>query len=76
MITYEVALQTAKELKPTIDNCTEYENGYVFGCHADDDYIGGGHTPCVILKKDGRAVTMPWFIAKIGPGKEIRSFDI
>ena len=76
MITYEVAYEKAKELKPSIDNCTEYENGYVFGCKSDDDYIGGGHSPCVILKEDGKAVTMPYFIGKVGAGKEIKSFDI
>lgn len=76
MITYEEAYKTAKELKPSIDFCTEYENGYVFSCTDDENYIGGGHSPCVILKKNGKAVTMPWFIAKIGTGNEIRSFDL
>lgn len=76
MITYEVAYETAKALKPTINRCTEYENGYVFGCTDDDNFVGGGHTPCVILKKDGKAVTMPWFISQVGTGNEIRSFDI
>ena len=76
MITYEEAFEKAKELKPNIDNCTEYENGFVFGCYDDDNYIGGvGHTPCVILKKDGKAVPMGEFIVS-GTGKEIRSFDI
>lgn len=76
MITYEVALETAKKLKGDIDNCTETENGYIFGCKNDDNYEGGaGHTPVVILKKDGRAVNMPWFVIH-GMGAEIRTFDI
>ncbi len=75
MITYDEALKKAKELKPTIDNCTEYENGYVFGCKYDDNYEGGNHTPCVILKENGKAVAMPYFVIQ-GAGKEIRSFDL
>lgn len=75
MTSYEEALAKARELKPDIDNCTEYEKGYVFGCHADDAYDGGGHVPCVILKEDGRAVSFPLFLVQ-GAGKEIRAFDI
>lgn len=75
MITYEEAFKKAKELKPTIDNCTEYENGYVFACKGDDNYDGGNHTPCVILKDNGKAVAMPVFVMR-GTGKEIKSFDI
>ena len=76
MITYEVALKKAKEVKPKIDTCTEYENGYVFGCKTDDEYVGGGHVPVVILKEDGRAVNMPYFIIKIGTGQEIGEFEV
>ena len=76
MITYEEALKMAKEFKPNIDNCTEYENGYVFGCSDDDNYVGGyGHTPCVILKTNGIITSMPEFIIK-GTGEEIKSFDL
>jgi len=32
MITYEDALKIAKEREPEIDNASEYENGFVFGC--------------------------------------------
>lgn len=76
MISYEDALKTAKELKPDIDGCTEYEKGYVFGSTNDENFDGGaGHTPCVILKSDGSAVSMPYFIMH-GPGEEIRSFEL
>ena len=75
MIAYEVAYETAKKLKENIDVCTETENGYIFGCKADDNYEGGQHTPIVILKKDGKAVNMPWFVIH-GMGEEIRTFDI
>lgn len=76
VITYEEAYKKAKELKPLINNCTEYENGYVFGY--DDGSVpsdGGGNQPCVILKEDGSAVVMPWFVIN-GTGKEIRDLEI
>lgn len=75
MIAYEVAYEKAKELKKEINNCTEYENGFVFGFSGDDNYIGGGHAPVVILKEDGKAIPFNAFIAK-GTGKQIREFNI
>lgn len=76
MIAYEVAYEKAKELKQEIDNCTEYENGYVFGFSGDDNYIGGGgHVPVVILKEDGKVIPLNQFIAQ-GTGQEIRTFEI
>lgn len=76
MISFEEALEIAKQRKANIDGCTEYENGFVFGFSGDDGYIGGyGHTPVVIMKEDGRLSTMPEFVIE-GTGKEIRSFDI
>ena len=74
MITFEEAYAKAKELKSTIDTCTEFENGYVFGCRADDGYEGT-YTPCVILKENGKAINMPLFVLS-GTGEEIRSFDL
>ena len=76
MITYEGALEKAREVKKEIDSCTEYENGFVFSFSGDDDYIGGNHSPCVILKKDGKAVSFPWFIGRIGTGEEIRTIKV
>ena len=76
MIVYEVAYEKAKSLKKQIDNCIEYENGYVFGFSGDSGYYGGaGHTPVAILKKDGKAIPFPAFLCD-GTGKEIRSFEI
>ena len=75
-ILYEEALKKAKEFKPNLDCCTEYENGYVFGSYSDDLYVGGiGHTPCVVLKVGGRIISMPEFVI-MGTGKEIKSFDL
>lgn len=77
MITFEEAYKKAKDLKPNIDNCTEYKKGFIFGSHEDDDYEGGyGHTPVVILKKDGSSTDMPYFIGKIGTGRKIREIPL
>ncbi len=70
MITFECALTKARELKPEIDNYAEYELAYVFGCKADNQYIGIG--PCVILKENGDAVSMAYAITNDLLGKEIK----
>lgn len=75
MISYEDAFEKAKGLKKDIDSCTEYENGYVFSFTGDSDYIGGRHSPVVILKSDGRAVTMPYFVIH-GTGDEIKNIEV
>lgn len=76
MITFDEAFKKAKEIKPNIDGCTEYENGYVFGYSGDEGFVGGyGHTPVVILKENGNQVLMNVFVIQ-GTGREIRSFDV
>lgn len=70
MITFEDALTKAKKLKPEIDNYTEYENAYVFGCDADDDYEG--KAPVIILKDSGKDLNILEFVA-MDSGKEIKS---
>ena len=76
MVNYDEAYKIAKELKSPIDICTEYEKGFLFGYTGDDGCFGGaGHTPVVILKKNGRAVNMPHFIMH-DTGEEIRTFTI
>lgn len=63
MITYEVAYKKAKELKPNINICTEYDKGWWFGCTDDANYQGGGgHTPVVVLKEDGEVVAPSYFM--------------
>ena len=37
MITFEDAWEIAKQRKNEIDNCTEYENAYVFGFTGDNN---------------------------------------
>lgn len=75
MITFEEAYKIAKNFKSNIDNCTEYENGWVFSCYDDDNYIGGwGHTPVVILR-NGQKTILPEFVCN-GTGKELCHFDL
>lgn len=76
MVTYEEALEKARSLKEHIDECTEYENGYLFTYSGDEGYCGGyGHTSVVIWKKDGRATNYPEMVAR-GTGKEMRTFPV
>lgn len=74
MISYEEALEIAKQHKEQIDNCTEYENAYIFGYSGDNMFIGGDdHAPIVVMKEDGRVTNMLEFDSD---GEEIRTFDV
>ena len=61
MITFEDALKIARELKQDVDRCYEYEDAYVFSSKEDDNYEGT-HEPCVVMKEDGKAKTMLWYV--------------
>lgn len=74
MITFEEALKTAKELKPNIDACDEYDKGYLFKCEAER-YMIGGDGPCVILKENGKAINQVTFYDVYRP-ELIRELDI
>ena len=75
-ITYDEALKIAREHKDNINNCIEYETGYVFGTREDSNYIGGyGHTPVVILKADGTITSMPEF-TDMDRGEILREFTV
>ena len=76
MITYEEALQKAREIKQDIDNASEYENGYVFGFSGDSKSYGGyGRIPVVIRKSDGQVMRMPEFLVE-GMGTLIRDIEL
>ena len=76
MISYEEALEIAREMKPNIDNCTEYKTVYVFSAHEDDNYIGGyGHSPIAVMKEDGRLSTM-LELDVVGCGEVIRIVEL
>lgn len=82
MITYEQALETAKKIKPNIDECVEWENGWVFEYSGDDGFQGGmengiGRGPVVIRKSDGQRMNMIQFISSgDGAGDVVREFKI
>ena len=74
---YEEALKIARERKPNIDVCDEWEGGWVCGFSGDAKFDGGyGHAPVVITKKDGEIVAMPQFTLSGTAGEFLRSFDI
>ena len=71
MITYDEALEKAYTKRKNINQVVEYANGYVFSNTDDVNYKGGlGHSPIVVLKKDGQIVDMVAFVND-GTGKEI-----
>ena len=72
MITFEQAVEIAKESKPEIDQGTEYENCYIFGYSGDEYSIGP--SPVVVLKEDGKLLLMVEFEADTG--EEIKSFEL
>ncbi len=76
MTTFKEALKTAKSIRDTVDECFEYENGYMFYEKDAEESDGGyGRSPIVVLKKENRAVSMPWFVMQ-GTGKEIGYVEV
>ena len=73
MISYEEALLIARSNKEGIDNCTEYEDCYLFGATKDNGKIGPG--PIAVYKADGRIAPMIEFVMN-EHGKKIKEFDI
>ena len=74
MISYEDALKKAKELKPNIDACDEYDSAYMFKARSEEFTIGGC-SPCVILKESGRAINQLEYFDNY-KAEHIREFDI
>ncbi len=69
MVKFEDAYEVAKELKSSVETCTEYETAFVFWYDGtEDDYNGKEYAPIVISKKNGKAIPMGDFVAD-GPGK-------
>ena len=75
MISYTEAFIKAKEIRTEIDNCIEYENGYVFCSDKGEDQEGGYYSPIVVMKEDGRVINMPQFVVN-GTGKELKHEQI
>ena len=66
MITFEDAYKKARELKPNIDACDEYDIGYLFKASVDRFTIGGDG-PCIILKETGHAINQTGFYELYAP---------
>lgn len=67
MIDFEEALKIAKSHKRDINHCVEYTNAYMF-CYQRDDVAGAVESPIVVLKEDGRVMSMTKYAWT--PGKE------
>ncbi len=70
MIEYSEAKKIALTRRSDLNGCFEYQNAYVFSSSADAGYIGGMHSPIVVMKKDGAVVDMIRLVNS-GTGKEI-----
>lgn len=76
MITYEEALKKAKSIKPDANLCIEKTSAYIFGYDSGKDEAGGSNSPVVIMKEDGKAVSMPYYNAKYSKDKEIKTVKL
>lgn len=76
MITYEEALKKAKSIKPNANICIEKTSAYIFGYDSGKEEIGGSNNPVVILKEDGKPVSMPYYNGKYQKDKEIKITNI
>lgn len=75
MVTYEEALEVARENKKSgFDACDEYNDAYVFKLRADEFTIGG-ESPCVVLKDSGRAINIVEYFDNY-EAEHIREFDV
>ena len=75
-ITFDVALELAKEYMSRFNRCSEQKNAYTFWYDWGEPRDGGAGSPCVILKKDGKAVSMPTYIIRYGGGDSIRDIPV
>lgn len=71
MMELKEAIKIAKELKEEINRYAEYDDAFVFWSTKDEGYIGGGHSPLVILKSDSKAIPYAQYVID-GQGEEIR----
>jgi hypothetical protein len=75
MISYDDALLKAKEKKHSpIDNCTETQNAYIFGSHADDMNLGG-EGPIVVMKESGKTLNMAAYL-DTGSIEVVKEFEV
>lgn len=76
MISYDEAVAKAKKIKPDANVCIEMSSAYIFGFQSGKDEDGGSNTPVVILKSDGKPVSMPYYNGKYVDDKEIKTTKV
>ena len=70
---FEEALEMAKEIKPNIDKCLEFEIAYVFYFHEDNIK----YDSVTILKETGNVVYLPDYVQKgLKKGNHIALYEI
>lgn len=76
-LSFEDAYEIAKVNKAKIDNYIELKDAWVFCCYEDSNYVGGyGHTPVIVLKKNGQVrFSMPELLMGTY-GEELSSGDL
>ena len=75
-ITFDEALEIAKEHMSQFNTCNEYTNAYSFSYDWGEIRYGGIGSPCMIMKADGKAVDMPIYIMRYGGGEIVRSIPV
>lgn len=60
MVTFEEAYKKAKELKPNINACDEYDKGYLFKAR-EEEFMIGGDGACIVLKNTGDVINQTEF---------------
>ena len=73
MITYEQALKKAQKLNKSVNYCMEYTDAFVFSDKNDDDI--GGNGPVVIMKSNGDAVNMAYYV-NTSEGDYVKAYDL
>ena len=75
MITYEEALEIAKSKMSMLNRCDEDDLSYMFGYDSGETTIGGQGI-CVVLKENGRAINMPYYVMHYHGGKIKKTYSI
>lgn len=74
MVSFESAKATALALKPDANICREYDNAWEFDCKGDAA-ADGGMGPVVVLKEDGKAISLTAFLLRSDPNRYIDPVD-
>lgn len=75
MVSYEKALESARNLKPNVDGCTEMTDAYIFGS-TEDEFTIGGDGPVVVMKNNGNAYNMTAYLHRSKGARQIQEIKI